>query len=105
MSNAKVDQNCKGLGEIRREKSKIKGRNDLDLLSLEATPTLFSQIKHLKVDQRPQNHWGKYKGNQLNVWDVDEIICLRIAHSQEVENNNSQHSRRYYNGWHRKVCA
>ena len=85
MSKAKVEHIFKGLGEIRRKKSKIKGRKALDLLSLKATPTFFNQIKHLKVDQRPLNHWGKDQGNQLNVGDVEETICLKIAHNKEVE--------------------
>ena len=85
MRKENVDQNCKGLGEIRIKKRNIKGRKDLDLLSLEATPTLFRKIKHFKVDQRPLNHWGKDQGNQLNVGDVEEIICLRILDNKEVE--------------------
>ena len=68
-----------------KKRNKIKGRKALDLLSLEATPTLLSQIKHLKVDQRQLNHWRKYQGNQLNVGDMDKTIWLKITHIKEVE--------------------
>ena len=85
MSKEKVDQICKGIGDIRRSKNKTKGIKVLNPLSLEEIPTLFSQIKYLKVDLRPLNHQGKDQRKQLNVWDVEETIWLRIAHDKEVE--------------------
>ena len=70
MRKEKVNHICEGPGEMRRKKSKIKGREDLEFLYLEENPTLFIQIKHLKVDQRPLKCCEKDQGNQLNVLDV-----------------------------------
>lgn len=76
------------LQRSRRDKKKEKQdqrRKGLYLLYLEETPILFIQIRHLKMDQGPRNHWGKDQDNQLNVGDVEETIWLKTSHSKEVE--------------------
>ena len=81
MRKAKGDQIFKGIGEIRRRKRKTKGKKVLDLLSLEETPILFIQIKHIKVGKGLLNHWEKDQDKQLNVGDVEETICLNTTYS------------------------
>jgi hypothetical protein len=88
MIKTMVRKISRSLGEIRRRNDKIKGRMDLNLLSLEIVLTHISKVNDLRVDPRWQNLWGQRKGKPIKCWGCEGDHLYRYCPHKEEKMRN-----------------